>query len=200
MVEPAEPPHHHHHATGLRWFDLLVPIAVIAVSIASLLTSLHSERSMEALVEQNRRLVDAQSTPLLTYDSGNERNGKDVITLTLSNVGTGPAYIVWFKATDAQGADDTGGALTTRAMRLGADIKPMSQIVNNTLLRSGDHRTIFELSKPTGDAAASAFWNKLNNDRFHLRVSACYCSMFNECRITDFQSLQTKPVTSCKQG
>ena len=39
MIEPAEPPHRHHHPTGIRWFDLLVPLAVIAVSIASLLTS-----------------------------------------------------------------------------------------------------------------------------------------------------------------
>ena len=108
MIEPAEPPHSHHHATGIPWFDLLVPLAVIVVSVASLLTSLASERSMKALVEQNRRLVSAQSTPLLMYDTSNDTNGKSVIQLTLSNEGTGPARLFWFKAVDSQGVDYTG--------------------------------------------------------------------------------------------
>ncbi len=120
MIEPAEPPHHHHHATGLPWFDLAVPLAVIAVSVASLLNALESERSMKALVEQNRRLVSAQSTPLLTYDTGNEENGKSVITMRISNAGTGPAEIVWFRATDAQGSDYTGSGLAARAARVQA--------------------------------------------------------------------------------
>ena len=199
MIEPAEPPHHHHHATGLPWFDLLVPLAVVAVSVASLLNALASERSMKALVEQNRRLVSAQSTPLLTYDTGNENNGKPVIDMTISNVGTGPAEIVWFKATDAQGTPYTGAALTKRVMLLDPQSRPMSQQVDSTLLRSGDQRLIFGWPKPIGNPAAIAAWEKLNSERFQLRMSACYCSIFEECRITDFQSMQAKPVASCKQ-
>ena len=57
MVEAPELPHHHAHKTGLPWFDLVVPIAVLCISVASLLTSLQSEKSMHALVEENRRLV-----------------------------------------------------------------------------------------------------------------------------------------------
>ncbi len=69
MIETPELPHHHHHKTGTPWFDMLVPVAVVCLSIASLLTSMESEKSMHALVEQNTRLVNAQSTPLLMLDS-----------------------------------------------------------------------------------------------------------------------------------
>lgn len=106
MIEAPEAPHHHHHKTGLPWFDLIVPVAVLCISVASLLTSLQSEKSMHALVEQNTRLVSAQSTPLLMLDTGNlDDNGKAVLSMTISNVGTGPAQIAWFRVVDAQGQD-----------------------------------------------------------------------------------------------
>jgi hypothetical protein len=199
MIEPAEPPHSHHHATGIPWFDLLVPTAVIVVSVASLLTSLESERSMKALVEQNRRLVSAQSTPLLMYDTSNDTNGKSVIQLTLSNEGTGPARLFWFKAVDSQGVDYTGSALTERAMKIDPHGAPSSQQINDTLMRSGDERTIFAWPKPKDNPAAIAAWEKLNHERFHLHLSACYCSMFDECRITEFGMSQPKSVSSCEQ-
>lgn len=47
MVEAPELPHHHHAKTGLPWFDLLVPVAVLSIAVASLLTSLQSEKSMQ---------------------------------------------------------------------------------------------------------------------------------------------------------
>jgi hypothetical protein len=43
MIEVPEAPHHHHHKTGVPWFDLIVPVAVLCISVASLLTSLQSE-------------------------------------------------------------------------------------------------------------------------------------------------------------
>ena len=129
MIEAPEAPHHHHHKTGLPWFDLIVPIAVLCISVASLLTSLQSEKSMHALVDQNKRLVEAQSTPLLMLDSSNlDDHEKPVITLTLSNVGTGPAQIAWFRVRDEQGNDFTNGALQGRLNKLDPSSKFISQI------------------------------------------------------------------------
>ncbi len=162
MIEPAEPPHHHHHPTGIPWFDLIMPLAVLFVSIASLLTSLHSEKSMEALVEQNSRLVHAQSTPLLMYDSADgDAAGKLIIKMTLSNVGTGPADVYWFRATDGQGLDYSGAALTSRAMKAAPDprqSRPASQDVDSVLMRSGDERIIFLWPRPTGSWSGMAEW------------------------------------------
>ncbi len=200
MIEPAEPPHHHHHRTGIPWFDLIMPLAVISVSVASLLTSLHSEKSMEALVEQNSRLVRAQSTPLLTYDTGNTEDGKPVISMVVRNVGTGPAEVFWFHATDAQGVDYTGGALSDRINKSYPNAFHLSEVIAPSLMRRDEERVIFKWPKPSGNPAALSDWEKLNLTRRHLHLSACYCSMFDECRITDFGVSRPKPVNSCEQG
>ncbi len=197
MVEAPETPHQHHH-TGLPWFDFIVPVAVLCISIASLLTSLQSEKSMHALVEQNRRLVDAQSTPLLMLDTGNmETSGEPVLSMTLSNVGTGPARIGWFRVSDDQGSDYSGGGLTQRVGKIDGSLPVTSQQISATLMRSGDDRTVFKWPKPVRSEAGLAEWNKLNATRFRLHASACYCSIFDECRTTEFGDSRPKLVASC---
>ena len=197
MIEAPEPPHHH-HKTGLPWFDLIMTLAVIALSIASLLTSLQSERSMHALVEQNSRLVSAQSTPLLMLDSANDENGKSVLSMTLSNVGTGPAQIAWFHISDAEGVPYGGGDLTQRVAETGSDSEVSSQQIAATLMRSGEERMVFKWAKPARGKAAVEAWNNLNTTRFQLHASACYCSIFDECRVTKFGDSHPQPVPSCE--
>jgi len=198
MIEAPEPPHHHHHKTGLPWFDLIVPVAVLFISIASLLTSLQSEKSMHALVEQNTRLVSAQSTPLLMLDTSNlDESGKFAISMTLSNVGTGPAQIAWFRVVDSEGIDYRGGQLYERIAKLDPHASFTSQQISGTLMRSGSDRLVFKWPKPTG-ALALAEWEKLNKTRFSLHASACYCSIFDECKTTDFGDSHPKAVSSCE--
>ena len=198
MIEAPEPPHHHHHPTGIAWFDLIVPVAVLCISVASLLTSLESEKSMHALVEQNTRLVEAQSTPLLMLDTGNESDGKFVLTMTISNVGTGPARVGWFHVVDDQGLDYTGGAIYERMAKLDPKALVSSQPISATLMRTGDDRSVFSWPKPPSTSPTTAEWDKLNVTRFRLHASACYCSIFEECRTTEFGDSRPKPVPSCE--
>ena len=198
MVEAPEAPHHHHAKTGLPWFDLIVPIAVLCISVASLLTSLQSEKSMHALVEQNTRLVSAQSTPLLMLDTSNLDNGKPVISMTISNVGTGPARIASFRVLDAQGNDYSNGAFYERVAKLDSHAPFLSQAISATLMRSGDERWVFKWPKPADDSPALAEWTELNSTRFHLHASACYCSIFDECRTTEFGNSHPMSVASCE--
>jgi hypothetical protein len=200
MIEAPEPPHHH-RAAGIPWFDLTMGLAILCISIASLLTSLQSERSMRALVEQNSRLVSAQSTPLLMLDSGNAgENGKLILSMTISNVGTGPAQIGWFRATDAEGNDFSGGAIEQRVTKLDPKQRVATSQIASTLMRSGDERLVFSWPQPLGNPAALAEWDRVNHARFHLHASACYCSIFNECKITEFGSSHPRPVESCSQN
>lgn len=201
MVEAPEVPHHHQHKTGVPWFDLIVPIAVLCISIASLLTSLQSEKSMHALVEQNTRLVSAQSTPLLMLDSSNLNNkGKLALGMTLTNVGTGPAQIRWFHISDAHGLSYSGGTLYERVAKLEPKASFTSQQISATLMRSGDERSVFSWPKPPTGSPALADWEKLNRDRFALLATACYCSIFEECKITEFGDSRPRPVPSCDES
>lgn len=197
MIEAPESPHHHHHKTGLPWFDLMVPVAVVCISIASLLTSLQSEKSMHALVEQNTRLVSAQSTPLLMLDTANlDDKDKPVISLTIGNVGTGPARIDWFHVVDDQGNSYSNG-FYDRVRKLGEHLPFTSQQISGTLMRSGEVRSVFGWPMPVHNKPALAEWDKLQTTRFHLHATACYCSIFDECKITEFGDSRPKPVSSC---
>ena len=162
MIEAPESPHHHHHKTGLPWFDLIVPVAVLCISVASLLTSLQSEKSMHALVEQNTRLVSAQSTPLLMLDTANLDGSKPVISMTISNVGTGPAQISWFRVFDDQGNGYSNGSLYERLRKLDSSLPVSSQQISATLMRSGDERSVFKWPRPVASPVALAEWEKLN--------------------------------------
>jgi hypothetical protein len=200
MIEVPEAPHHHHHKTGVPWFDLIVPVAVLCISVASLLTSLQSEKSMHALVDENRRLVSAQSTPLLMLDSGNlDDSGKPALSMSLSNVGTGPAEIAWFRLTDDAGTDYTGGTLYERVAKVDPGARFTSVPISATLMRSGDSRLVFKWPKPVDNQEALVAWDKLNDVRFRLHASACYCSMFEECKVTEFGDSRPRPVASCEE-
>ena len=194
MVEAPEVPHHHHAKTGLPWFDLMIPLAVVAIGVASLLTSsLQSEKSMHALVDENRRLVEAQSTPLLMLDSSNlNDDGKPALKFKLMNVGTGPAQVRWFHLKDDQGLSYTGGTLYERVAKIDSHASFLSQQVSGSFIRSGDFRLVFEWPKPADGSPTRAGWEALNTTRFGLHASACYCSVFNECRVYGLQREETK--------
>jgi hypothetical protein len=199
MIEAPEVPHHHHAKTGLPWFDLLVPIAVLAIGVASLLTSLQSERSMHALVDQNKRLVEAQSTPLLMLDSSNLNDAdKSALKFKLSNVGTGPARIEWFRLADDQGVSYTGGTLYERVAKIDPTATFLSQEISGSLMRSGESRVVFEWPRPADGSPVLGAWQALNKTRFGLHGSACYCSMFDECRVTEFDEKRPQVVESCE--
>src|ERR1700754_4434665 len=103
MIEAPETPHAHHHS-GQRWFDIAIAVAVVAVSVGPLYVSLHTGKTMEKLVEQNARLVRANSVPLIQFDTGNiTQEGQSDLYLEVANVGTGPARIVWFEIQQENG-------------------------------------------------------------------------------------------------
>ena len=117
--------------------------------------------------------------------------------MTLSNVGTGPAKIAWFRVVDSENNDYRGGSLYEKIAKRDPGISFTSQQISGTLMRNGGDRSVFKWPKPVGSSAALAEWEKLNKSRFHLSASACYCSIFEECRITEFGDSHPKSVSSC---
>lgn len=152
---------------------------------------------MRALVEQNSRLVRAQSTPLLAFETGNEDDDHPVISFDISNDGTGPAVIKWFRMVDAAGTDYSGSALTRRVIQVQPGGQESSEEISATLMRSGENRSIFRWPKPVGNDAATVQWKELDRIRSQLHPSACYCSMFDECWITAFDGGVPQPVRTC---
>lgn len=70
-------------------------------------------------------------------------------SMTISNVGTGPAQISWFRVVDAQGNKYSDGALYERVQKMNPGAHFTSQQISSTLMRSGDERSVFSWPNPS---------------------------------------------------
>ena len=199
MIEPPETPHHvaEHHRTAIKWFDVAMGVAVLVVSFGSLYVSLHTGHTMEALVEQNQRLVRAQSMPILQYTHGNDADGRRVLGFAVTNVGAGPARIVWAHVTH----DGRVFKSWTRfAMSAGPDVtdwRLSSSPLAPAVLSAGEERTVLQWPRE-GDAAQLRAWDKVQQSRFSAVATACYCSVFDECWTSHMNGDVPRPVESCE--
>ena len=100
---------------------------------------------------------------------------------------------------DDQGVSYVGGDFYERLSKRYPGASFISEQISGMMLRSGTERSVFRWPVPVGNAAELSEWQKLNMDRFNLHGSACYCSMFNECKVTDFGRDEPKVVASCQE-
>jgi hypothetical protein len=208
MIEPPETPHVHHakHETHdrQRWFDIAIALAVVLVSVGSLYVSLHTGKTMEKLVEQNSRLVRANSVPLLQFDSGNigDDNRSREVYMAVRNAGTGPARIVWFELMlEGKPVGDFGDLLPAEAKPRLRQAQVVTSSIAPSMMPAGERRKLLSWPlPPEGDAYARSMWKHVDTVRQQIRVEACYCSLFDECWRTNAQADVPKPVASCAVG
>jgi len=200
MIEAPETPHRHQVAH--RWLDIGLAVAVVLVSLGSLYVSLHTGKTMEKLVEQNARLVRANSVPLLQFDHGNINDeGKPEIYLSVRNAGTGPARIVWFELLQdgrpVRNYQDLLPPDAQAARRVDAGI--ITGGIAPSMMPAGENRKLLSWPRPAGGELQSA-WDHLNVVRQTLKVEACYCSLFDECWMTSAAADVPRPVATCEIG
>jgi hypothetical protein len=201
MIEPVEVPHHHAQSAGHGsiWFERVLGLAILVISVVSVWMAHHTGRTMEELVEQNARLVRAQSTPLLQLDHFNESNGKEQLTISVQNYGTGPARIAWLDLKvmghPAANPSDIAEVAGAKNQVLG------SSAITSTLIKSGESRTIFSWPKPKAtDTINGAAWANLDQGRFRkngLVARACYCSLLGQCWDSVLDGRIPTPVDAC---
>jgi hypothetical protein len=62
-----------------------------------------------------------------------------------------------------------------------------------TVLRAGESMLFVGLPREGNEA----LWEKLNTVRFQLKYKACYCSVFDECWVSDLVTMSPEPVEHC---
>lgn len=175
--------------TRRHWLELVSTVVVLFVSIVSLWVAVRSE-------DANNRMVAASSWPFLQIKSGNQSDdGMKVITLSVENAGVGPAKIKTFEVFWKGQAFSSTQALL-RACCMHDPKAPFSAGTISTLgvLRAGDH-TQFLRYKLTPENKAD--WQAFDQVRYsELIYRACYCSVFDECRLSDLRGRE-QPVKAC---
>jgi hypothetical protein len=197
-VIPDQEAAHPHHPTGHRWLDLTLALCAMFVSVVSLIVAVRHGVTMD-------RLVAANSWPFLTYHTSNQdAEGKPRIALIMVNAGVGPARVetfeVWWQGQPVASGDELltrccllkpGGALDLSGVRaLGLSLG----IVAPAVLRAGDSQDILSMTQTEANADV---WQRLDTARLNLRMRACYCSVFDECWVTDLIQTGVKEVAVC---
>jgi hypothetical protein len=193
-MTPEPEVHHHSHRTGHRWVDFAVPLSALAVSAISLVIAIHHGHTMQKMADENARLVQANSWPLLQFTTGNANDqGDPEITLKVENAGVGPAKLISLEIFQGDKRIRTPRDLvqaldpaTTRPMlSLGLTLP--------TVVRAGDSQLLIGLKRE----GQEALWDKLNTARFELKFRACYCSVFDECWVSDLATVSPQHVEQC---
>jgi|GEM_PF-733023 len=211
MIEPPEVPHQHAHHEGAprrglaKWFfEAVMPVSVLLMSLGSLYVALHTGSAMDKLVAHNEKLVKAQSTPILEYGTSNYviETKKHSLSFKIANVGTGPAQLRWLRVRDGDKVyAHFGPWLMSLADEADHALMRQSDVITGTLddsvLPARDERLALVWDKPeASQAALLAVWEKANVARGSLAVEFCYCSVFDDCWLKGRSA--AKPLPRCE--
>ena len=196
----------HGHGTGHKWLDILVAVSAIFISVVSLVVSIEHGRTMEKMVDQNQKMVEASTLPLLTEDtnvtSDPAHPEKSQVKIELKNSGIGPATIDRFEVSykgknyDSSQPSLTGllkdccaWALSTIHTALASSA---SSVTGNVLLPR-EKILIFGIAPRTPELLGA-----LREANDSLKMKACYCSVLDQCWETNFDHRRPTPVAECK--
>jgi hypothetical protein len=190
MLEAPEVEHHHHHS-GHRWVDIMIGCTAVFLSCVSVFIAIHHGQTMEKLVEAN-------SWPSLSYGSSNssDTGNADDITFDISNNGVGPARVdtlqVFYKGVPQPSFVDL---LKSCCGAKGKKVSyATSKIVDEVLPARTTTHFIRLLHSVSPD-----IWDAMNRERTQMDVLICYCSVFEECWISDTRTRRPARVDQCDQ-
>jgi hypothetical protein len=186
------------HHTGVRWFDFVLALSAIFISAVSLAVAIEHGRT-------ERDLVAANSWPFLRAvlsNGGGEAPGEQSVVIGVSNGGVGPAKLESFEVFYRGQAANSGLDLMRRCCGLGPtddDVKRQMpsghhfEITDHTVLRPGEAKATFGVRR--GAEVGDRFAGVLTE----LKFRACYCSILDECWVSNLLDTHTQSVKACPE-
>lgn len=194
--------------TGHRWLDLTVALSALLISAVSIFVAYSSNQSME-------RISRASAWPFLQLGSGNAADdGTPQLSFGVANVGTGPARIYTYDIRVDDKPLPHGGHLLTQLLqaccsddftaataRAGGQVAAMGNEMSTPIAERfiAPNAELLSLRwARTADNAA--LWSALDRARQagRITVSACYCSVFDDCWVARSRQFPPQAVSSCQ--
>ena len=199
MTEPPihaagdEAPAHPRH-TGNRWFDLIAALTAIFISAVSLFVAIEHGRT-------ERDLVQANSWPFVQAEIDNSYHGDE--TIGLYNAGVGPAKLETLELFYRGQPVPTVLDLLRRCCGLSDRPDMLRRQLprglgfgqgSNLVLRPGEHANILTVryAEPVPD-----LYGRFPQAGRSITYRACYCSVFDQCWISNLTDLHPRPVSEC---
>ena len=197
-----------HNKKAGRRYDGALNLAALFISCLSIGLAYLSNQSIE-------RVERASAWPFLQLESGNDLGDREEMYFLVRNAGTGPARI------HSIGYLFDGSPVTAEfvldyiAQRCCADARrSMTAAAGDDLLAG--YGTIRTAPLAPGFLAASGetvylswrkasanevLWRAIDKARYTKRIGlrVCYCSVFDECWVTETSTFPPKAITSCSK-
>lgn len=184
--------------------NLTLALCAVLISIASFYATYLQASAAE-------KQVKAMTLPLLQYGTGNVdgETNEPVIIFNITNGGVGPALIkqVKFKYNGQTSNDffDFMEDCCLKELKQFNSNSPMTldlseggyvtSPTHNVILPAQDKLEFYKLYK--GELSAT-LWSKLNKERRNLSVEICFCSLLDECYVTEKNGV-VDPVAACPE-
>ena len=190
--------HAHAHKTGHAWLDLVIALSAITISVISLFVAIGHGRTEE-------RLVAASSWPFLTFDT--EKDGLDTdgwtIFLRLQNSGVGPARVKWLRMSldgkPIRGRSDLMNRCCGVPDGTADQQVKIGLVSQNPPVGILPARNAVEMLTWRARPGNGAILSKLDGVRHRLKTEACYCSVLDECWISDLTATaDPRKVDQCQ--
>jgi hypothetical protein len=205
---PAAETHEHHHMprTGISWLDKILPFSALAISVVSIGVAVHHGEIMNEMAKANERAAAASVWPSLIIDAGTKNidvgtKQNQVAYLKIVNSGIGPARVesfqIYFKNKPISDIAMLINECCENELDKKLDIALVSySTIAPNIMGPKDSSNVFEW---TSTPETSAAWQKftLIGQRGEFQLRACYCSVFDQCWETNFQTSRPKPVAEC---
>lgn len=177
---------------GHRLLDLAIALTAIFLSIVSLVVAIEHGHTQ-------RQLVAANSWPFLGMGlSLPDDSGK--VALVLANSGSGPAKIeyvqLYYKNKPVSSLKNFIETCCQRKEHLKQNVTLHVNLsgVDGTVMRPGEESRLISIISPIDNAEMR---QKLPLAIASLTFKACYCSIFDECWVSNLNTLHPQKVEHC---
>ena len=195
--------------TGRGWVDLSAAMCALIISVTSLWVAVRHGHTMERMADANSRLVSANSYPLLQHfqssaadlHSPDYTGGKRVASLNVVNSGVGPAKVETLEVFWNDRPVRTARELLQACCATPEDASLFSSRgwlgtsdLQGMMLRAGEMSRLVVISRDGESAGLAARFDEAYPK---LKVRACYCSVFDECWVSNLETLHPQSAASC---
>jgi hypothetical protein len=185
--------------TGRQDFDVIVSVTAIFISAVSLFVAIQHGKT-------ERDLVAANVWPFPRAILSNGYGDKKSIAVGVSNGGVGPAKIQTFEMFYRGRPVSSDLDLLRQCCGLGpteADVKAQlpehisTSVVDESVLRPGEDNPVLQVHPST---VAPDIPNRISTVDVltHVTFRICYCSVLDQCWISDLRSTRVQPVNECR--
>lgn len=179
-----------------RW----LPFAMaghLVVGVPALLISLVVAWGTYVQARATQRMQQAAAWPFVAFDSSNHTpEGRRRISLSFSNEGVGPALLGPVEISYRGHPVRSPEALLAACCGYdpARDVRITLNPVSNVVLRPGARVSFFDLPDVPQNYPLV---DRLDRERWALRVRSCYCSIFSDCWTIDGAKAVPQPVPRC---